>query len=94
MPCETQEEADNRRGTLVATAISVPKTPRPVGVKAAKALEAKKRNFETMLCEHITQQKTVANEQLKVYKEAIDRQAENQKGLSAAINTLSNNMRF
>ena len=93
MPCETQEDTNDRRETLAATGRSVPKTPRPIGSKAAKANEAKKRDFEMMMCDHFKNQKNSQSEQLRVYKEAIDRQAENQKGLSAAISILSSNMR-
>ena len=93
MPCETQEEADDRRETLAATGRLVPKTPRPLGCKAAKLLAAKKRDLATMFATHITEQKAASMEQMELYKSSIDRQAENQKGLSDAIGVLCNNMR-
>ena len=47
----------------------------------------------TTLATHISGQKTVAKEQLALYKDAIDKQAVNQKVLSDAISVISNNMR-
>ena len=77
----------------MSTGQPAPKSPRPPGCKTAKAGSAAKRDLTTMLTAHISEQKTKSQEQMVLYKDAIDRQAENQKVLSDAIGVLCNNMR-
>lgn len=77
----------------MATGRSVRKTSRPIGVKAAKADLTKKRGLADLLSDHIVKSDKKSDEQAALYQAALEKQADNNKSLSAAINLLNSNMR-
>ena len=96
MPNETEDDAANRREIVATTGQPGYKSPRPVGVKAAKATLQKTLTLSEMMQEQLLESRVVnerncvaMEKQAEVQKMQMEKQAEMQEGLSSAINLLS-----